>query len=63
VGTGQLVAGALDLPLALDELAIALLEHVATLVELLVALEEPALEGGQLRPLGARLVLRLALEA
>ena len=44
------------------ELAVLLLEHVGALVELLVALEEAALEGGQLAASGAGLVLGLAAE-
>ena len=63
VGAGDLLAGLVDLALAVEELAVALLEHVGPLVELLVALEEPALEVGELGPLGPGLVLRLALEA
>src|SRR5581483_12324856 len=62
VKPGDLLAGSLDLVLAVEKLAVALLEHVSPLVELLVALEEPALETAQLGPLGPGLVLRLALE-
>ena len=36
--------GLVELALAVDQLAVALLEHVGALVELLVALEQPALE-------------------
>ena len=46
-----------------SELAVALLEHVRALVELLVALEQAALQAGQLVAPGAGLVLGLALEA
>ena len=52
---------AFELPLALEQLAIALLEHVGALVELLVALEQATLEA-ELGALGAGLVLGLALE-
>ena len=61
VGAGEVLAGLVELALALEELAVALLEHVGPLVELLVALEEPALEAGQLGAPGAGLFLGLAL--
>ena len=63
VRVGDLLTGLVDLTLAVEDLAVALLEHVGPLVELLVALEEPALEVGELGPLGPGLVLGLALEA
>ncbi len=63
VGAGELLAGLVELALALEELAIALLEHVGPLVELLVALQEPALEPGELGAPGAGLLLGLALHA
>ena len=63
VGLGDFLAGPVDLALPVEDLAVATLEHVGPLVELLVALEEASLEVGQLGPLGAGLVLRLALEA
>ena len=63
VGPGQLVAGLVEVALALEQLAIALFEHVGALVELLVALEEPSLEAGQLAATSAGLFLGLALEA
>ena len=44
-----------------DQLAVALLEHVRALVELLVALEQPALEVAELGALGAALLLELPL--
>ena len=59
----QLLAAGLELPLACQQLAVALLEHVGALVELLVALQQAALERGQLGALGARLVLGLPLQA
>ena len=55
--------GLVELALALEELAIALLEHVGALVELLVAREEAPLEVRELVALGAGLVLGLALQA
>ena len=58
----ELVAGLVQLALALQQLPIALLEHVGPLVELLVTLEEPALEAGQLASAGSRLFLRFALQ-
>ena len=63
VGAGKVVAGLVELALAVEELAVALLEHVRALIELLVAGEEPALEAGQLGAPGAGLFLRLALHA
>ena len=63
VGPAELLALVLDLALAVDELAALLLEHVGALVELLVAGEQPALEVLELRALGAGLVLGLALQA
>ena len=61
VRTGQLLAGLVELALAVEELAIALLEHVGALVELFVAGQEPALEGGQLATAGPGFFLGLAL--
>ena len=61
MGLGDFLAGPVDLALALEELAVALLEHVGALVELLVALEQASLERGQLVAAGTRLVLGLAL--
>jgi hypothetical protein len=63
VGLRDGLPGGLELALAVEELAVALLEHVRPLVELLVALEEPALERRELVALRPGLVLRLALEA
>ena len=63
VGLRDGLPGGLELALAVEELAVALLEHVGPLVELLVALEEPALERRELVALRPGLVLRLALEA
>ena len=61
MGAGEVLAGLVELALAVEQLAVALLEHVGALVELLVALEEPALEAGQLGAPGAGLLLGLAL--
>ena len=63
VGLRDGLPGGLELALAVEELAVALLEHVGPLVELLVALEEPALERRELVALRPGLVLGLALEA
>ena len=63
VGAGEVLAGLVELALAVEELAIALLEHVGALVELLVAGEQAALEAGQLGAPGAGLFLGLALHA
>ncbi len=63
LSAGEVFAGLVELALAVEQLAVALLEHVRALVELLVAREEPALEAGELVALGAGLVLGLALEA
>jgi RND superfamily putative drug exporter len=60
---GQLFLGLVQLALAGDQFAIALLEHVGTLVELLVALEESPLEGGHLRAARSALLIELALHA
>ena len=62
LGPRQLLARLVELPLALHELPVALLEHVGALVDLLVALEEPPLEGGEVCALAASLLLHLALE-
>ena len=59
----QLLAAPVELDLLLEELAIALLEHVGALVELLVAGVEPALEVRELAATLAGVVLGLALEA
>ena len=61
MGAGEVLAGLVELTFPFQQLAIALLEHVGPLVELLVALEEPALEAGQLRPPGPSLLFGLAL--
>ena len=52
-----------ELLLAEEQLAVALLEHVRALVELLVPLQEAPLEVGQLVALGAALLVQLAMEA
>ena len=62
VGARELVARLVELALAIQQLPVALLEHVRALVELLVALEEPSLEAGQLAAPGARLFLGFTLE-
>ena len=61
MGAGEVFAGLVELTLPFQQLAIALLEHVGPLVELLVTLEEPALEAGQLRPPSPGLLFGLAL--
>ncbi len=63
VGAGNLLAGPIELALAVEELAVPPFEHVGPLVELLVALEEPAFEVAELGALRPGFVLRLALEA
>ena len=45
VGPRELLAGLVEFALAVEELAVALLEHVGALIELLVALEEAASRG------------------
>src|SRR5207244_7053835 len=62
VELADLLALAVEVDLALEELAVALLEHVGPLIELLVAGEEPALERGDLVAAGAGLLLGLASE-
>ena len=62
-GAAQLLALRLQLLLLDQQLPVALLEHVRALVELLVPLEQPALEVGQVGALGATLLLQLALES
>ena len=62
VGLHQLLARPIELALAVDQLAIAALEHVGPLVELLVALEDAPLEVRELVALRPGLVLGLALE-
>ena len=52
VGAGEVLAGLVELALAVEQLAIALLEHVGALVELLVTLEEPASRGRRARRAG-----------
>ena len=61
--TAQLFLGLIDLALARDQLPVALLEHVAALVELLIALQQAAFEAAHLLALGARLVFGLARQA
>ena len=56
----ELLAALVELDLLLEELAVALLEHVRALVELLVARVQPALEVGELAASLAGLVLGLA---
>ena len=63
VGSGELVAGLVEVAFALNELAVSLFEHVAALVKLLVTLEESTFEGGQFAAAGAGLFLGLALKA
>src|SRR5262249_49734397 len=58
----EVLALALEVELALEELAVALLEHVGALVQLLVAGDEAALLGGHLVASRAGLFLGLALE-
>ena len=60
---GEVLAGLVEIAVALQELAIALLEHVRPLIELLVTGQQASLQAGELRALGPRLVLGLALEA
>ena len=60
---GKFLAGLVELALAVDELAVALLDHVGALVDLLVALEEPPLEVAQLTALRAGLFLGFPLKA
>ena len=60
---GKLLARLVKFAFALDELAIALLDHVGALVDLLVALEEAALEVVELTPLRASFVLSFTLQA
>ena len=60
-GLGELLPLAFELLLLDHQLAVALLEHVRALVELLVALEQAALEVGEVGALGAALLVELAL--
>ena len=62
VGSGNFFTGVLDLALTIEQLAVLLLEHVGALVELLIALEEPALEVAELRALAAGVIFGFALE-
>ena len=62
-GAGELGALGLQLLLADEQLAVALLEHVRALVELLIAGQEAALEAGQVVALGATFLIELAMEA
>ena len=62
MGAGNILPGVLDLSLALDQLAVLLLEHVGPLVELLVALEQPPFEVAQLRAFGACFFVGFALQ-
>ena len=59
----ELTALVLELLLALEQLAAALFQHVRALVQLLVALQEAALEVGHVVPLGATFLIELAMEA
>ena len=63
VELAELLALALELDVSFEQLAVALLEHVRPLVQLLVPREEAALEGAELVAPRACLVLGLALEA
>ena len=63
VGPGELLAGTIDLALALEQLAGTVLEHVGALVELFVTLEQPPFERGKLAASCSCLFLGLALEA
>ena len=60
---GELLAGNLVLAFAIQQLAVALLEHVRPEIELLVSGQQTAFESGKLGPLGASLVLGFALQA
>ena len=59
----QLVARLLEVPLPVEELPVALLEHVGALVELLVAGKEAAFEAGEVVPTDPCFFFGLALEA
>ena len=59
----EVLALALEVELALEELPVPLLEHVGPLVQLLVAGDQAALLRRELIAARARLVLRLTLEA
>ena len=61
VGAGKGLACGIELALAVEELAIALFEHVAALIELLVSSKEPALEPGELGAASSPLFLGFAL--
>ena len=62
LGAGQVEAALLEFTLAIEELAVALLEHVGTHVELFVAGQQPALESAELGALGAGFVFGLTLQ-
>ena len=62
-GGRQLGPLRLELLLADEQLAVALLEHVRALVELLVTGQEAPLEGGQVVALDATLLVELTMEA
>ena len=59
----QLVARLLEVPLPVEELPVALLEHVGALVELFVAGKEAAFEAGEVVPTGPCFFFGLTLEA
>ena len=63
MGLGEILAGTIDLALALEQLPGTLLEHVGALVELFVTLEQPPFERGKLAASCSCFVLGLALEA
>ena len=62
VRPGEVLLGLVELALAVEQLAVALLEHLRPLVQLLVALGEASFLGGELVASGPRLLLRLAGE-
>ena len=62
LGSGELLAAYLELALPIEQLAVALLEHVGAHVELLIASQEAALQNRQFGSFGAGLVFCLALQ-
>jgi hypothetical protein len=59
----QVFLGLVDLAFALQELAIALLEHLRPLIELLIALDQATFLAGQLGPPGTRLLFGFTRQA
>ena len=61
--SGQVLAGLVEFALAIEQLPVAQFDHLGSLVELFVALQEASLQAGEFVALGPGFVLGLGLHA